>query len=202
MQKITYKNKDYEPSKVICVGRNYVEHIRELENEMPDELVLFIKPNSSICDQIYLPDQKCRYEGEISFLMKDGQVEGVGFGLDMTLVDVQKRLKKKGLPWEKSKAFNKSAVLSQFVTYDGDLGNLRIELWINGEMRQTGGVELMIHKPQDILVEIDRHFTVENYDVIMTGTPQGVGYFDKGDQVVGKLFENDKLLVEQNWIVK
>ncbi len=198
---IMYKKKNYKPSKIICVGMNYVDHIRELKDKMPGELVLFIKPGTAISDQIELPDKKNRYEGEISFLTKGGRFIGVGFGIDLTLPEEQKRLKEKGLPWEKCKAFDNSAIFSEFVEIE-QVDDLKLELWINNKLRQSGGIGLMIHKPAEILSEINDYFTLENYDIVMTGTPNGVGELKKGDTVTGKIYSGEKLLVEKEWIAK
>ncbi|MGM0603333.1 MAG: fumarylacetoacetate hydrolase family protein [Bacillota bacterium] len=203
MHSINYLNRKYEPSKVICVGRNYAEHIKELNNQNPGELVLFLKPNSSISSDVNLPDGKCRYEGEISFLMKDGKISGVGFGIDLTLVEVQNRLKKKGLPWEKSKAFDGSAVFSDFVKIEEEVvDSLSIKLYLNDELCQDGGIELMIHKPSDIISEVKKHFSIEDYDIIMSGTPSGVGFLEKGDTVRGEIYAGDEVLLSEKWQIK
>lgn len=198
MNQITYAGTRYAPSKIICVGRNYVEHINELHNELPEELVLFIKPNSALADELFLPTEKCRYEGEICFLFKAGAPVAAAFGLDLTLPEVQNRLKSKGLPWEKAKAFDHSAVFTEFVPVP-EIDTLRLELWINGALRQEGGMELMIHKPAEIMAEIAKWFTLKDYDIVMTGTPKGVGELNAGDVLVGKLFAGTTLLMEKEW---
>ena len=116
MKTIHYENQKLEVSKVVCIGRNYVEHIKELGNEIPSSMVVFNKPNSAISDRLYYFSEQCRFEGEICFLIRDGKIEAVGFGLDLTHADIQNHLKSKGLPWERAKAFDHSAVLSDFVT--------------------------------------------------------------------------------------
>ncbi|WP_457640746.1 fumarylacetoacetate hydrolase family protein [Persephonella sp.] len=191
------------PTKVLCVGRNYTEHIKELNNKNPEEIVLFIKPNSSITTQLIHPQKNCRYEGEISFIFKDRKIAGVGFGLDLTLVDEQKRLKEKGLPWEKAKAFDNSAVFSKFVKIKKeDIQKIKMELWINGNPKQKGDITQMIYKPDEIINEIKKYFSINNYDILMAGTPAGVGSFKKGDNFVGKIFLGEELLLEEKWTVK
>jgi len=201
LNSVLFDKRKYFPTKVICVGMNYAEHIEELGNWEPGELVLFMKPNSSISSTLSVPEEVCRYEGEISFIVENGEYAGVGFGLDLTLVEVQKRLKAKGLPWEKAKAFDRSAVFSDFITLER-LGNLRLTLSINGSAAQEGGEELMIHNPSQILAEAKRHFTLEDGDIIMTGTPKGVGSYKAGDRITGKIFDGEKLLLEREWVAE
>ena len=134
---------------------NYMEHIEELDGRDPGEIVLFIKPNSAISDQLMVPLATSRFEGELCFIVRDGVPAGIGFGLDLTLSEVQKSLKVKGLPWEKSKAFDGAAVFSPFVSFSGNFEGIRLELWINGGLRQRGSVDLMIYKPREILEEMD-----------------------------------------------
>ena len=201
MNSIIFNNQQIIPSKVVCVGRNYVEHIKELGNEMPSSMVLFNKPNSSITDTLIDNyDGKCHYEGEISFLIQNKKITGIGFGLDLTKRDIQSKLKSKGLPWERAKAYDNSAVFSDFVKIE-NLSSLKLELWINNELKQSGGFTLMIYKPQQILEEILSFMSLEDGDIIMSGTPKGVGTYKKGDQFIGKIFAGEKLLVQKKWIV-
>ena len=120
MNHIYFNHKEWYPSKVVCIGRNYTEHIHELNNEVPSEMVFFIKPNSSISTQLSFPKgvKSCHYEAEISFMIQKGKITAVGFGLDLTLREVQTQLKAKGLPWERAKSFLGSAVFSPFVPFD------------------------------------------------------------------------------------
>ena len=119
------------PSKIICIGQNYVDHIKELKNDNPGELVVFMKPNSSISNEIYYNvEEQIHYEGELTFLIRNAELFGVGFGLDLTKRETQNRLRDKGLPWERSKAFDHSAVFSQFVKFEGDLSLLRMAAMI------------------------------------------------------------------------
>lgn len=201
MKSVIFEDVEVFPSKIVCVGRNYVEHIYELNNQIPDEIVLFIKPNSAISRKFIKPMDKCRYEGEISFIIKDGEYAGVGFGIDLTLVNEQERAKKEGLPWEKAKAFNNSAVFSKFVKID-NLLDLEMRFFKNGKLVQQGTIELMIYKPDKILEEIKKYFFLEDYDIVMTGTPKGVGEFEIGDEFIGQIFQSGKLLIEKKWIVE
>lgn len=200
MKTVVYKNKEITPSKIVCVGRNYIEHIDELNNPVPEDIVLFIKPNSSISDKVIKPKEICRYEGEISFLVMDGKFVAVGFGIDLTLVRQQQIAKEKGLPWEKAKSFDNSAVFSEFIEFD-NIDALKMKLFINGQLRQFGTIDMMIYKPVDILRKIKEYFSLEDGDIVMTGTPKGVGEFEIGDEFVGQIFEGDKLLVEGRWKV-
>ncbi|WP_457624039.1 fumarylacetoacetate hydrolase family protein [Persephonella sp.] len=201
MKGVIFEGRKVIPSKVLCVGRNFSGHIRELGNKNPEEIVLFIKPNSSISDQVIKPEKKCRFEGEISLIMINGRPAGVGFGIDLTLVEEQNRLKEKGLPWEKAKAFDNSAVFSHFVQIDSPDG-LEMELYINGKLRQKGGVDGMIYHPLEIIKEGEKYFSFYDYDILMCGTPEGVGNFEKGDIFEGKIFQNGRLLVQKRWTVK
>ncbi|WP_415395796.1 fumarylacetoacetate hydrolase family protein [Sulfurimonas sp. CS5] len=201
--KITrYNTQNVFTSKVVCVGRNYVEHIKELGNETPESIVLFNKPNSAISDELYYFSEDTRFEAEICFLIRDKKIAGVGFGLDLTKANVQSYLKSKSLPWERAKAFDNSAVISEFVAFEGDITKLSLVLYINDKLTQEATYNLMIHKPQDILNEIESFMSLEDNDIIMSGTPKGVSNYSVGDTFVGKVFCGAELLVEQEWIVK
>ncbi len=203
MRSVKFEGKDVYPSKIICIGRNYVNHIEELDNEVPSELLVFLKPNSSLSNYIgFNENEAIHFEGEISFLVQSGNLVGVGFGLDITKRDVQSKLKAKGLPWERAKAFDKSAVFSEFVKIDGSILDLRMELYINGSLIQKAGCDLMQNKPSAVLREVKSFLSLEDGDLIMTGTPKGVGIIQEGDTFLGKIFENEKLIVESSWVVK
>lgn len=202
MKSIQLNGSPVTPSKIICIGRNYVEHIQELENEMPTEPVIFIKPNSAISDVIESGQKdEIHYEGEICFLLKGGIISAIGFGLDLTKRQIQSRLKAKGLPWERAKSFDKSAVFSHFVDCHDNLANYRMELYINEELTQFATYELMIHKPESLLSEVSEIFTLEDGDILMTGTPKGVGLVNQGDAFTAKIYQNDTLLIEKSWLV-
>lgn len=203
MKPVKLNGKDVLPSKIVCIGRNYVEHIKELGNEMPAEPVIFLKPNSSISPVIQSSDsEEIHFEGEITFMVRAGQLAAVGFGLDLTKRKLQTALKNKGLPWERAKAFDGAAVFSELVEFDGDITGLRLELHINEQLVQQGSYDLMINKPDEILAETKHFLSFEDADLIMTGTPKGVGKLTAGDRFNGKIFDKDKLLVEEYWLVR
>lgn len=201
MKNIYHNNIKTRPSKVVCIGRNYVEHIEELDNEIAENMVVFNKPNSAISDTLYYYFEDIRFEGEICFLIMDGQISGVGFGLDLTHADIQNRLKTKGLPWERAKAFDGSAVLSAFVPFSGDITTLNMKLYINGSLIQFANYDLMMYKPDVMVEEIKSFMTLEDGDIIMSGTPKGVGTYSVGDVFLGQVFSGEKLLVEKEWVV-
>jgi 2-keto-4-pentenoate hydratase/2-oxohepta-3-ene-1,7-dioic acid hydratase in catechol pathway len=202
MKTITYKNQCLTVSKVICIGRNYVEHIEELGNEIPSSMVIFNKPNSAISDTLYYFSEHCRFEGELCFLIRNSKIDAVGFGLDLTHADIQNYLKSKGLPWERAKAFDHSAVLSEFVPVHCDITTLGMKLYINDILVQFATYDLMIYKPGTMLTEIQSFMTFEDNDIIMSGTPKGVNTYNLGDKFVGQIFSGDSLLLENTWIVE
>ncbi len=202
MKNIKYKHEKIQPSKVVCIGRNYVEHIEELGNEIPSSMVVFNKANSAIANELYYFSEYCRFEGEICFLIQDHQIEGVGFGLDLTHADIQNHLKSKGLPWERAKSFDNSALFSEFVPICDDLRTLVMKLYINDELIQFATYDLMMYKPDIMLREIESFMTLENGDIIMSGTPKGVDTYAVGDRFLGQVFSGDELLVEGCWVVK
>jgi 2-keto-4-pentenoate hydratase/2-oxohepta-3-ene-1,7-dioic acid hydratase in catechol pathway len=189
------------PSIIICVGRNYAEHARELGNEIPESPVLFLKPPSSlvtleqgICWNTALGE--CHYECELS--IRIGQrlknatskqakaaIAGVTLGLDLTLRDLQNQLKAKGQPWERAKAFDGACVLGQWLAPDmlSDYSNASFELQVNQELRQQGNTADMLFGVVELLVDISQVFSLEPGDVVMTGTPAGVGALQSGDQL-------------------
>ncbi|PKG82444.1 2-keto-4-pentenoate hydratase [Colwellia sp. 75C3] len=197
------------PSKVVCIGRNYVDHIKELANEIPDELVVFIKPNSAISSTLLAKhnDDALHYEAELSFLYQGGKFTAVALGLDLTKREVQGKLKAKGLPWERAKAFDKSAVFSDFVSIEQeDIKNLNLSLLINDDLKQQGGVNLMMAKPDDILKELQTFVSLEDGDIVMTGTPKGVGVITQSDNFVGQVFLSEmnnqtpsRVLLDYQW---
>lgn len=202
MKTIKYNNKKCEVSKVICIGRNYVEHIEELGNEIPSSMVVFNKPNSALSYTLYYFSEHCRFEGEICFLIRDAKIEGVGFGLDLTHADIQNHLKSKGLPWERAKAFDNSAVLSEFVALREDIETLEMKLFINNKLIQFATYDLMMYKPNTMLSEIQSFMTLEDNDIIMSGTPKGVGTYAVGDRFMGQVFSGETLLIEKEWLVE
>jgi len=191
--------------KILCIGRNYSEHIKELGNAPPDAPVIFIKPASSVIGEgeaIVIPpySHDCHHEAELALLIgrkgKEGPVDqameyivGYGVGIDLTLRDVQSDLKKKGLPWEIAKGFDTSCPLSAFVEASGvaDPQNLRIRMTVNGEVRQDGNTSMMIHRIPAIISHMSGNFTLEPGDVILTGTPAGVSRIVSGDTIVAEI---------------
>lgn len=192
---------EYIIGKILCIGRNYVDHIRELGNETPAAPVVFMKPSTAVVkngEQVVIPacSSDCQYEAELAVLIgTDGKdiaeadalshVAGYGVAIDMTLRDVQDRLKQKGLPWEIAKGFDTSCPLSDFVPAEqvADPQQLTIRLLLNGEERQNGSTGLMIHGVAKIISYLSQFFTLEEGDIILTGTPAGVGRVVSGDRL-------------------
>lgn len=188
------------PSKVVCIGRNYLDHIKELNNELPEQMVIFVKPNSAICSEIESgSDAELHYEGELSFVIKGGEIGAVGFGLDLTKRALQSTLKKAGLPWERAKGFDKSAVFSEFVSFNGKIEDLSLQLFINNILIQQANVALMINKPEQIIAEVSAFMSIDDGDILMTGTPKGVGPLLRGDLFTGRIYDGEQLLIEKHW---
>ena len=201
LQQIVFQGRKITPSKIVCVGRNYIAHIKELGNDVPEEMVLFVKPNSSVSKELHATHagEELHYEGELCFLVEHGRFSAIGFGLDLTKRGRQNDLKARGLPWERAKAFDGAAVFSDFVKLPDSLEMIAFELDINGERTQSGNIDLMIHKPQDILKEIDSFMILNEGDIIMTGTPKGVGCIKKGDRFNARIFDSGKIIVNARW---
>ena len=196
---------DLPIGKVVCVGRNYLQHIKELDNEIPSEPLLFIKPStalSRIDKPIVLPKNlgSCHNELELTVLIKtalcqaskqeaDAAIWGVGLGLDLTLRDVQSELKKQGHPWERAKAFDNSCPMSQFVIKDKveKLSNIDFSLSVNNEVRQQGNSQNMLFSILELLVNISNTFTLLPGDLVMTGTPKGVAALSVDDELIIEL---------------
>ncbi len=188
-----------KPGKILCIGKNYVAHIAELGDEVPDDMVVFGKPATSITDTLRAEHgEPLHYEGELAFVVRDERFDRVGFGLDLTKRALQRKLKDGGLPWERCKAFDGSALFSDFVPFD-DISELSLELAINDEVSQSGGVALMIYKPDRILAGLREFTTLDDGDIVMTGTPAGVGPVRAGDRFVGLVREGSRVLVEKSW---
>ena len=196
--------------KIICIGRNYVAHAKELENETPQEPVLFMKPDSAIFrqrDAFYIPDwtNEVHYEAEIVVkINRLGKNIEERFatkyftqftlGIDFTARDIQKELKSKGLPWEKAKAFDQSAVLGEFLDVKNySLNHLKFELKKNGYVVQSGNTKSMIFSIPQIIEHCSEFFTLKIGDLIFTGTPEGVGQVNEGDKLEG-FIEGEKVL--------
>jgi 5-carboxymethyl-2-hydroxymuconate isomerase len=191
-------SRTFAVGKIVCLARNYSEHIKELGNEVPDRAVLFIKPSSSIIqdgERVVIPpySHDCHYEVELALLIgKYGKditesdamthVAGYGVAIDMTLRDVQNALKQKGLPWEIAKGFDTACPLSDFVPASqiADPHALRITLTVDGQVRQDSSTAMMMRRIPTIIHEVSSVFTLEEGDIILTGTPAGVGPVTSG----------------------
>ncbi len=213
MNSVNFEKKEITPSKIICIGRNYVDHIAELGNEVPDEMVVFLKPNSVISSQLESFHQEpLHFEAELCFLyqketsqeneVQQGRFTAVAIGLDLTKRTLQAKLKAKSLPWERAKAFNGAAVFSDFVAIDTVDETLSLALTINGEVIQAGGVALMLYKPDIILEQLQDFMTLEDGDIVMTGTPKGVGQIVAGSKFVGKVICHGQTIVSASWLAR
>ena len=190
--------------KIICIGRNYAKHIEELDNEKPKEPVVFMKPDSAILlknNPFIIPpfSQDIHYEVEV--LVKINRIgkhidqkfahkyyEEIGLGIDFTARDLQSRLKEKGLPWEKAKAFDGSAVIGKFYAKDSlNLENIKFQLFKNDKLVQDGESSHMLWKIDELIAYVSQYFTLKIGDVIFTGTPAGVGRVEVNDVLKGTL---------------
>lgn len=200
MKSVMHEGQSIFPSKIVCVGRNYLDHIHELKNEIPEHMVLFIKPNSSISDQLQsFIQEPIHYETELCFLYQQEKFTAVAVGLDLTKRALQSNLKAKGLPWERAKAFNASALFSPFVSISEISTDLSLQLLINGKCQQTSSITSMIYQPTAILKEIKSFIDLEDGDIVMTGTPSGVGAVTEGDIFHASVLCGGNTLIEQVW---
>jgi|SRR5690606_3956647 len=203
--KIQNSNKEFTVGKIVCVGRNYAEHAKELGNEVPEKPVIFLKPASSLIfsgDEIIYPSFSNEMHHEVELVILIGNkiknayadesekaIAGYGVGLDMTLRDVQNELKKKGHPWTIAKCFDTSAVVSDFILKENY--NLTLEeeisLTVNGEIRQKEFLNKMIFNPVELIEYISSLMTLEEGDLVFTGTPKGVGKVNKGDKIYAEI---------------
>ncbi|WP_303312490.1 fumarylacetoacetate hydrolase family protein [Hymenobacter sp. BT730] len=198
--------------KILCIGRNYAEHIAELHNEVPDEPVIFLKPDTALLQRnmpFFYPDFSQDIHHEIELVLrvsKNGKnidpkfahtyFDAIGLGIDFTARDLQSKAKSKGLPWDLAKGFDGSAPLSPTfkpVAEFADLNNINFRLEVNGEVRQRGNSGLMLHNFDNIISYISRFITLKMGDLIFTGTPSGVGPVQVGDQLVG-FIEEERVL--------
>lgn len=184
--------------KIICIGRNYAEHAQELGNEIPESPVIFMKPDTAVLKKgsdFYIPEFSDDVHYELEVVMKiskggkyiqeenaDKHYDEIGLGIDFTARDLQSQLKAKGLPWELSKAFDGSAVVSDlYKKEDFDMKNLNFSLLKNKEEVQNGNTSLMIFSPEKIIAFVSQYFTLKVGDLIFTGTPKGVGKVSEND---------------------
>ncbi len=194
--------------KIICIGRNYAKHIEELANERPDEPVIFLKPDTALLpseQDFYIPEFSNDIHHEIELVVKINKVgkhidakfahkyyDDITVGIDFTARDVQQKLKDKGLPWEKSKAFDGSAVIGRFMSKKNfsSLENLTFELTNSKKVVQTGNTSNMLWKIDEIIAHVSQYFTLKTGDLIFTGTPEGVASVKAGDVLEGYLDHN------------
>jgi 2-keto-4-pentenoate hydratase/2-oxohepta-3-ene-1,7-dioic acid hydratase in catechol pathway len=198
--------------KIICIGRNYADHAKELKNEIPKEPVIFLKPDSALIPKghpFHYPDHTKDLHYELELVIRINRVgkhipvqfahkyyDEVGLGIDFTARDLQQTFKEKGLPWEKAKAFDYSAPLGKkFVKLEDlpDRNSIKFELKKNAETVQSGDSALMLFDFDQLVSEVSKYFTLKMGDLIFTGTPKGVGATVKGDILQGFL-EGEKLL--------
>lgn len=185
--------------KVVCVGRNYAEHAKELDNPIPDEPVLFIKPATSLADfaaPLEIPDQDCHYEAELAFLIgkqltavdqlaaKQG-IAGMALALDLTKRGLQSKLKEKSLPWELAKSFDGACPITPFVPVEQslDFTSLLYEFELEGDVVQRGDSAAMLNPVVALIAHISQHFTLMPGDIVLTGTPKGVGELKRGQSM-------------------
>ncbi len=198
--------------RIFAIGRNYAEHIKELNNERPDEPVIFTKPDTALLRNngpFYYPDFSKDIHHEVELVLhicKEGKniqekysakyYDAIGVGIDFTARDLQQKAKEKGLPWDIAKGFNGSAPVSDKfipVTDFKKLKEINFSLAINGELRQQGDTSLMIFSFDYIIAYLSKFFTLRTGDLIFTGTPKGVGPVRVGD-TLSAYIENEKLL--------
>lgn len=188
-------------SNIFCIGRNYVEHARELKNEVPDQPLVFLKPTSSLIfdgDTIRIPSQSSNVHHEVEMVAaigKEGKdipkedaldhVAGYGIGIDLTARDIQQQAKEKGHPWTVAKGFDTFAPLSSFVSTDKitDPQDVDLQISVNGEIRQSDNTKLMIFPVAELISYLSSIFTLQAGDLIFTGTPKGVSPIASGDTI-------------------
>lgn len=196
--------------KIICIGRNYAKHIEELKNEKPQEPVIFLKPDTAVLQKQFpfvIPEFSSDIHYEVEVLVKISKVgkyispkfaykyyDEIGLGIDFTARDLQAELKEKGLPWEKAKAFDGSAVIGNFIPKlrFESLGNINFELTKNKTVVQKGNTGSMLWKIDEIVSYVSQYFTLKTGDIIFTGTPEGVGSVKENDILEG-FIEGEKL---------
>ncbi|WP_339700985.1 fumarylacetoacetate hydrolase family protein [uncultured Marixanthomonas sp.] len=195
--------------KIICVGRNYTDHIEELKNEKPEDPVLFLKPDTSILlkkQPFFIPDFSQNVHHEVEILVKIKKIgkhidrkfahkyyDEIGLGIDFTARDLQASLKEKGLPWEKAKAFDGAAVIGTFLPKDTfkSVDDINFSLEKNGEIIQKTSTKLMLWKIDELIEYISKYFTLKIGDVIFTGTPAGVAKVDPDDKLKGYIEDKE-----------
>jgi|TARA_B110000881_G_scaffold64654_1_gene55999 2-keto-4-pentenoate hydratase/2-oxohepta-3-ene-1,7-dioic acid hydratase in catechol pathway len=195
--------------KLICIGRNYAQHISELKSEKPSEPVVFLKPDTAILlkkQPFFIPDFSNKVHHEVEVLVKINRVgkyidskfahkyyEQIGLGIDFTARDLQQELKGKGLPWEKSKAFDGSAVIGKWVSKSNyeNVNNIPFSLFKNNQIVQSSTTEDMLWGIDEIIAYVSQYFTLKIGDIIFTGTPSGVGKVQSNDFLKGYIGEEE-----------
>lgn len=187
---------EHQPSKIVCVGRNYLEHIHELNNPVPEVPLLFIKPTTSLCPiEAPIPLRSGQgalaYELELALVMGEDDYSHVGLALDLTLRDLQNQLKTNGHPWERAKAFDGACPITPMIPREQFIdAAYRFTLDVNGVSRQRGDVSFMITSIPDLLAEMKTVFTLLPGDIVLTGTPKGVGQLAIDDVLSLSLNDN------------
>jgi len=197
--------------KVICIGRNYSEHAKELNNPVPDEPVFFLKPDTAVLKDnapFYHPDFSNDIHHEVELVLRVSKagkhiaenfahtyIDAITVGIDFTARDVQQKCKEKGLPWEKAKAFDGSAPVGAFVPFNADT-DYRFSLEVNAEQRQTGRSSDMLFSFRSIIAYVSQFVTLKTGDLIFTGTPAGVAKVKIGDKLEARLEERVLLSFE------
>jgi 2-keto-4-pentenoate hydratase/2-oxohepta-3-ene-1,7-dioic acid hydratase in catechol pathway len=195
--------------KLICIGRNYAQHISELKNEKPKEPVIFLKPDTAILlkkQPFFIPDFSNEIHHEVEVLVKINRVgkhidtkfahkyyDQIGLGIDFTARDLQKNLKEKGLPWEKAKAFDGSAVVGKWVSKSNfeNLNDLSFSLHKNNQIVQSSSTQDMLWNIDEIIAHVSQFFTLKIGDIIFTGTPSGVSSVKPDDSLKGFIGEEE-----------
>ncbi|NRD22873.1 fumarylacetoacetate hydrolase family protein [Winogradskyella litoriviva] len=200
--------------KLICIGRNYTDHIKELENERPKDPVIFLKPDTSILlkkQPFFIPDFSNDVHYEVEVLVKINKVgkyidkkfahkyyDQIGLGIDFTARDLQAQLKSKGLPWEKAKAFDGAAVIGKWLPKNKfqNINNINFSLKKNEDIVQASNTELMLWKIDEIIEYVSKYFTLKIGDIIFTGTPAGVGKIFADDRLIGYIEDEEMFSIK------
>ena len=197
--------------KIICIGRNYAEHAKEMKSEVPSEPVFFMKPDTALLREgdFYMPEFTKDLHHEIELVLKISKAgkhiqpqfahkyyQEIGLGIDFTARDIQARCKEKGLPWEKAKAFDNSAPIGLFFPKDSmDLGNINFKLAVNGVVKQQGNSSDLLFSFDQVIAYVSQFVSLKVGDLIYTGTPEGVGPVSIGDELVGHLNGTEALRI-------
>lgn len=197
MISVNFNGKGVVPSKVVCVGKNYRDHVKEMGDARPPaHPVIFLKPNSAIANnpaEITVPSSLGLLHHEIELCLMIGvtgkDIAAAAVGIDLTLREIQSKLKKAGHPWEISKAFDNSAILGRFMPVDcqDDLLALDIVLEVNCSVKQSANTGEMIFRPEQIIDHVSKYISLKEGDIIMCGTPSGVGPLKDGDEVSARI---------------